>query len=70
MDLRVLILPAKRDAEPVGCDTLDFEIEIAPKARIWRKAARSQAAGNEGVISKDLNPVGRMPNNPSVKIRQ
>lgn len=32
MDLRVLILPAKRDAEPVGRNTLDFEVEIAPES--------------------------------------
>ena len=32
MNLRVLILPAKRDAEPVGRDTLDFEVEIAPES--------------------------------------
>ena len=32
MNLRVLILPAKRDAEPIGRDTLDLEVEIAPES--------------------------------------
>src|SRR4029434_84726 len=37
---------------------------------IFRKAILSHSFGSRGVISKLLKPVGRIPNNPSVYMRQ
>ena len=41
-----------------------------PKARTLRRFMRSHAAGRRGVRVNDRNPVGRIPNTPSVRMRQ
>lgn len=40
------------------------------KALIWSRLANCQSCGNRGVSSNECMPVGRIPNRPSVYIRQ
>ena len=54
---------------PSGCFSMTRS-KLFSKARMCRNAMRFHPEGIEGVRSKLLNPVGRIPNNPSVITRQ